>query len=337
MFIETSSSPTQPETCLVTGVAGFIGSHVAEALIAQGYHVRGVDAFVDFYPRVLKEGNLSQLRQAAAFQLIEADLRAADLGALLTGVDYVFHLAAQAGVRTSWGQSFAPYVEHNVLATQRLLEAARLSRVRRVIYASSSSVYGNAATMPAREDGHLLPLSPYGVTKLAGEHLCQVYAQEQSVPTISLRYFTVYGPRQRPDMAFHRFIRALLQEEPITIYGNGEQSRDFTYIGDIVAATLAAMRHGRPGACYNLGGGVQVTVNEVVSVLEQMTGKRARVSYQSRQRGDVAHTVADTTAARTELGFAPAWTLTDGLSNEVTWLAEQLARPVDLLCPQIFK
>lgn len=191
--------------------------------------------------------------------------------------------------------------------------------------------------MPAREDGSLLPLSPYGVTKLAGEHLCQVYAQEQSVPTVSLRYFTVYGPRQRPDMAFYRFIQALLQEQPITIYGNGEQSRDFTYIGDIVAATLAAMHHGRPGASYNLGGGVQVTINEVLGVLEKITGKRAHVSYQSRQRGDVAHTAADTTAARAELGFAPSWTLPEGLSSEVTWLAEQLTRSGNLLCSQIFK
>ncbi len=331
MFFGTSSYPSQQETCLVTGAAGFIGSHLAEALVARGYRVIGVDAFVDFYPRSMKEASLTQLRQAPTFQFIEADLRTADLVALLTGIDYVFHLAAQAGVCTSWGDGFTSYVEHNVLATQRLLEAAQKSGIRRVIYASSSSVYGNTPNLPAREDSHTSPISPYGVTKLAAEHLCRLYTVEHELPTISLRYFTVYGPRQRPDMAFHKFIRALLRDEPITVYGDGEQSRDFTYVGDIVAATLAAMRHGLPGACYNLGGGVHVTVNEVLLLLEQITRKRARVHHHPRQLGDAAHTAADTTAARTELGFAPACTLTDGLYMEVTWLTKQLAKPIGLL------
>ena len=316
----------QQETCLVTGAAGFIGSHLAEALVARGYRVIGVDAFVDFYARSMKEVNLRDLRQAPTFQFIEADLRTTDLVSLLTGVDYVFHLAAQAGVRTSWGDGFTAYVEHNVLATQRLLEAAQHRGVRRVIYASSSSVYGQTPSLPAHEDSPPLPISPYGVTKLAAEHLCRLYTSEHELPTISLRYFTVYGPRQRPDMAFHKFIHALLRDEPIPVYGDGEQSRDFTYVGDIVAATLAAMRHGVPGACYNLGGGVQVTVKEVLDLLEQLTGKRARLHHQPRQRGDVAHTAADTTAAHTDLGFAPAWTLPDGLYMEVVWLSKQLAK-----------
>jgi nucleoside-diphosphate-sugar epimerase len=316
----------QQETCLVTGAAGFIGSHLAEVLVAHGYRVIGVDAFVDFYPRAMKEANLRDLRQAPTFQFIEADLRTTDLVALLTGIDYVFHLAAQAGVRTSWGDGFTAYVEHNVLATQRLLEAAQQRGIRRVIYASSSSVYGETPTLPAREDSSPLPISPYGVTKLAAEHLCRLYTIEHELPTISLRYFTVYGPRQRPDMAFHKFIYALLRDEPINVYGDGEQSRDFTYVGDIVAATLAAMRQGVPGACYNLGGGVQVTVKEVVDLLEQLTGKRAWMHHHPRQRGDAAHTAADTTAARTDLGFAPAWTLSDGLHMEVVWLSNQLAK-----------
>lgn len=324
---------TSQETCLVTGAAGFIGSHLAEALVAQGHRVIGLDTFVDFYPRSNKETNLDQLRRSKAFQLVEADLRTADLAALLDGVDYVFHEAAQAGVRTSWGTGFASYVEHNVLATQRLLEAARQSQVQRVIYASSSSVYGNAATQPAREDSCLLPISPYGVTKLAAEYLCRLYTIEHGLPTISLRYFTVYGPRQRPDMAFHKFIRAILLGEPIVVYGDGEQSRDFTYVADIVTANLAAMHKGQPGSVYNLGGGNHATVNEVLRLLESITGEQARISYISRQLGDAAHTAADTTAARSELGFEPRFPLVEGLRREVDWLSSQLEtvlRPLSL-------
>ncbi len=313
------------EICLVTGAAGFIGSRLAEALAATGHRVIGMDSFVDFYPRAIKESNLAGLCRESQFQFIEDDLRSADLNQLLSGVDYVFHLAAQAGVRTSWGEGFASYVENNVLGTQRLLEAAKQNQVKRVIYASSSSVYGNAAIQPAREDSPTLPISPYGVTKLAAEHLCRLYSTEHGLPTISLRYFTVYGPRQRPDMAFHKFIRAILTDQPISIYGDGEQSRDFTYVGDIVTANLAAMQRGRDGACYNLGGGTHATVNEVLRLLEEITGKTARVNYQARQYGDAMHTAADTTAARNELGFSPRFTLEDGLRREVEWLGELLS------------
>ncbi len=318
--------PFQQGTCLVTGVAGFIGSHLAEALVARGYQVIGLDAFIDFYPRPMKETNLTALRQMPTFQFIEADLRSADLVALLKGIDYVFHLAAQPGVRTSWGDGFTSYVEHNVLVTQRLLDAAHKSGVRRVIYASSSSVYGNTPDLPMHEESRLLPISPYGVTKLAAEHLCRLYTIEHGLPTISLRYFTVYGPRQRPDMAFHKFIRALLRDEPIIVYSDGEQSRDFTYVDDIVSANLAAMQYGHPGACYNLGGGVQATINEVLDLLKLITGKQGQVRYYSRQFGDAAHTAADTKAARTELGFNPAVTLVDGLRKEVSWMAGLFSR-----------
>lgn len=312
------------EICLVTGVAGFIGSHLAEALVARGCRVIGVDALLDFYPPTMKQGNLTALRQESAFQFIQADLREINLDALLAGVDYVFHLAAQPGVRTSWGNGFSPYVEHNILVTQCLLEAAKRSHVSRVIYASSSSVYGNTPDLPAREHSPLLPISPYGVTKLAGEHLCRLYSLEYGLPTISLRYFSVYGPRQRPDMAFHKFIRAFLLDEPITIYGDGEQSRDFTYVDDIVTANLAAMHHGSPGGSYNVGGGVHVTVNEVLALLTTITGKRGNISYEPRQLGDAAHTLADTTAAREELGFAPSFPLIDGLRQEVRWMEKLL-------------
>ncbi len=314
-------------TCLVTGVAGFIGSQTAEALVARGHRVIGLDAFVDFYPRVIKEANLNSLRLSPNFSLVEADLRTADLSGLFQGVDCIFHLAAQAGVRTSWGEGFASYVENNVLGTQRLLEAARQSGVRRVVYASSSSVYGNAAIQPVREDSPTAPVSPYGVTKLAAEHLCRLYTTEHGLPTISLRYFTVFGPRQRPDMAFHKFIRAILLDEPIRVYGDGEQSRDFTYVADIVQANLAAMNHGRPGASYNLGGGTRVTVNEVLRLLDGILDKGTRIVHQSRQVGDAAHTSADTTAARHDLGFSPSYTLTEGLRMEAHWLEEMLAAP----------
>ncbi len=316
------------QSCLVTGVAGFIGSQTAEALASRGYRVIGVDAFVDFYARAIKESNLTALRTIPNFQFVEADLRTADMLRLVNGVDYVFHLSAQAGVRTSWGAGFTSYVEHNILATQRLLEAARQSGVKKLIYASSSSVYGNAALQPVREDSPALPISPYGVTKLAAEHLCRLYTTEHGLRTVSLRYFTVYGPRQRPDMAFHKFISAIQTGKPIAVYGNGEQSRDFTYVRDIVDANIAAMNQGKPGAVYNIGGGTSATINEVLSALEQIIGKKAHVAYESRQPGDAAHTSADTTAARLDLGFIPHFSLNDGLRMEANWLAELLATPI---------
>ena len=319
------TSGTTGTVCLVSGAAGFIGSHLAEALVQQGHRVRGVDAFVDFYPRTQKEANLAALRAQPAFTLIEADLCTADLAGLLDGVDVVFHLAAQAGVRTSWGAGFAAYVANNILATQRLLEQASKSGVRRVVYASSSSVYGNAVDLPAREDSLPAPISPYGVTKLAAEHLCRLYTTEYGLPTIALRYFTVYGPRQRPDMAFHRFIRAILQGETISIYGDGEQSRNFTYVGDTVAATLAAMDHGCPGACYNVGGGQRITINAVLGILEELTGKAAHLDYRPQQPGDAEHTAADTRAASRDLGFAPRWSLAAGLREEIQWVATRLS------------
>ena len=308
--------------CLVTGAAGFIGSHLAERLIAEGYEVVGVDCFTDYYPRPVKERNLAGLRNSDRFRFVEADLRTADLAALLEGVDCVFHLAAQAGVRASWGENFAVYTEHNVLATQRLLEAAKgrgIAKIAKFVYASSSSIYGDTPDLPMREDSLPHPISPYGVTKLAGEHLCQLYHANFGVPTVSLRYFTVYGPRQRPDMAFHRFIRAILEGEPLTVYGDGEQTRDFTYVSDAVEATLLAMRYASPGAIFNIGGGSQVSINYAIRLLERITGRKAIVDYQEAQHGDVRHTLADTSAAREVLGFAPKVGLEEGLRAQVTW------------------
>jgi nucleoside-diphosphate-sugar epimerase len=309
------------ERCLVTGVAGFIGSHLAEALLREGYEVVGLDDFSDYYGREIKESNLLALRAQSQFHFVEADLCSADLALYLKGVDHVFHHAAQAGVRASWGEAFRVYVDDNVLATQRLLEACRGSTVQRFIYASSSSIYGDIADLPIRESSPMRPVSPYGVTKLAAEHLCYLYRANFGLPTVALRYFTVYGPRQRPDMAFHRFISAIDQGRPITIYGDGEQTRDFTFVGDAVQANIRVLRTDavRDWHAWNIGGGSRVTVNQVVQLLEQIMGRPARLQHEGVQDGDVRHTWADTSAARKDLGFAPTTTLEEGLQAQVQW------------------
>jgi nucleoside-diphosphate-sugar epimerase len=306
---------------LVTGAAGFIGSNLAGRLLADGWQVTGVDCFTDYYARSIKERNLATLKDYPHFAFVEADLVAADLAALVAGVDTVFHEAGQAGVRASWGTSFEVYTHDNILATQALLEAVKGSDLRRFVYASSSSIYGDVETLPIREDTLPHPVSPYGVTKLAAEHLCNLYRVNWSVPTVSLRYFTVYGPRQRPDMAFHKFIRAMLRDEPFPLYGGGEQTRDFTFIDDVVEANVRAVG-APPGSVFNISGGSRVTVNQVIATLEELIGRPARLDRQGWQAGDQHHTWADASAARRELGFAPKVSLRDGLAAEVAWLRE---------------
>jgi len=308
------------KTCLVTGAAGFIGSHLCERLLREGYGVVGVDCFTDYYPREIKEGNLSGLRGRDGFRFIEAHLGEMDLDALLEGVSYVFHHAAQAGVTSSWGADFAIYTDLNILTTQKLLEAARqASALEKLVYASSSSVYGDTDELPLRETGALQPVSPYGVSKLAGEHLARLYARNFGVPTVSLRYFTVYGPRQRPDMAFHKFLRLIYSDKPILVYGDGEQTRDFTFISDAIQANLLAMKHGEAGSYFNIGGGSRVTVNHCIDLLRRITGRDVVVEHIARQHGDMRHTWADTTAARTVLGFEPRTSLEEGLAAEDAW------------------
>jgi UDP-glucose 4-epimerase len=308
---------------VVTGAAGFIGSHLVERLLAQGHEVTAVDAFVDYYPRAVKEGNLRQARAAGPrFALVEGALQSLDLRPLLSGAERVYHLAAQAGVRASWGREFERYTEHNVLATQRLLEAAVEAGVPRLVYASSSSVYGDSEALPLREDSPCRPVSPYGVTKLAAEHLCHLYARNLGLPVISLRYFTVYGPRQRPDMAFHRFLKASRDGRPLTVFGDGSQTRDFTYIEDIMAATLAAAEEGRPGRSYNVGGGERVALNDVLCLVREVTGRPLEVRREEPQKGDMRDTFADTSAARRDLGFEPMVALREGLAREWEWLKE---------------
>ena len=306
---------------LVTGVAGFIGSTLAECLLQHGADVAGIDSFTDYYARALKEANLSQLRTArSGFRFVESSIQGADLAGLLADRTHVFHLAAQAGVRRSWGSDFRVYTVNNVDATQVLLEACVGRPLERFVYASSSSVYGDDVPLPMREDALPRPVSPYGVTKLAAEHLCSLYWLNFQVPAVSLRYFTVYGPRQRPDMGFHKFLRATLRGEPIVVYGDGEQTRDFTYVGDAVEANLLAATRGSCGGVYNIGGGSRVTVNEVLAMIGRVTGRTPEVVHHPAQKGDMRHTFADTTRARLDLGFAARVGLEEGLTAEYRWL-----------------
>ncbi|HEY2775646.1 MAG TPA: NAD-dependent epimerase/dehydratase family protein [Candidatus Binatia bacterium] len=307
---------------LVTGAAGFIGSTLAESLLAAGHEVVGIDCFLDYYPRAAKEGNLAAIRENRRFRFLEASLVDADLGPVVDGVDWVFHQAAQAGVRSSWGEDFRIYSDNNVYATQRLLEACRAVALKKFVYASSSSVYGDTTDLPMRETSMPRPVSPYGVSKLAAEHLVWLYWKNFAVPTVSLRYFTVYGPRQRPDMAFHRFIFSVMDDRPIVLFGDGEQSRDFTYVGDIVAANVSAAESEASGRVYNLGGGSRTTVNDVIACIGRLVGREPRVDHRPMQKGDVRHTSADTSAARAEIGFAPVVDLDEGLARQVAWQKE---------------
>lgn len=312
----------ESKAALVTGAAGFIGSHLAERLLVEGWLVTGVDCFTDYYSRSAKEQNLATLIGRPGFAFVEADLVSADLRPLLAGKAVVFHQAGQAGVRASWGEQFELYTRNNILATQRLLEAVKGSDLHRFVYASSGSIYGDAKALPITEETIPQPVSPYGVTKLAGEHLCHLYHVNSAVPTIRLRYFTVYGPRQRPDMAFHKFIRAMLRGERIPVYGDGEQTRDFTHISDVVEASVRAI-DAPAGRVFNVAGGSRVTVNHVIGTLEELVGQPALVDRQERQAGDQRHTWADTSAARETLGYVPRVGLHEGLATEVDWLRER--------------
>jgi UDP-glucose 4-epimerase len=306
---------------LVTGAAGFIGSHLTAALLDRGAAVVGVDAFTDYYPRTLKEKNLEENRLREGFRFAETSIQSADLPALLDGVTHVFHLAAQAGVRKSWGRDFRTYTVNNVEATQLLLEACVGRQIERFVHASSSSVYGDRAPIPMREDALPQPVSPYGVTKMAAEQLGYLYHVNYGLPVVAMRYFTVYGPRQRPDMAFHRFIAASLNDEPIALYGDGEQTRDFTFVSDAIAATVAAGERGVNGRSYNIGGGSRVSMNDVIRIIERVAGKPLKINREGAQRGDMRDTYADTSLARADLGFAPKVSLEEGIHAEYRWLA----------------
>jgi UDP-glucuronate 4-epimerase len=306
---------------LVTGCAGFVGSHLTEALLADGVHVRGVDCLNDNYAASEKLENLAVARLEERFELHALDVATADVDRLLDGVDVVYHLAAEPGVRSSWGRRFDRFVHNNVEATQRLLEALRNRPGVRLVYASSSSIYGESERLPTHEDAAPRPLSPYGVTKLAGEQLCRVYHVNHGVDTVALRFFTVYGPRQRPDMAFRRFCEAAARGGRIELFGDGRQSRDFTYVGDVVTAIRAAAgAEGAAGRAYNIGGGSPVSVNAALEELAAIAGRPLDVRRSGPEAGDVSHTAADSTRARNELGFEPVTGLAEGLRAEYEWV-----------------
>jgi UDP-glucuronate 4-epimerase len=306
---------------LLTGSAGFIGSTLTERLLADGHTVVGVDALTDYYDPALKRRNLDAIA-GPGFDFVEGDLNEVDLAPLLDGIDVVFHLAGQPGVRASWGDTFGDYIERNVRSTQRLLEACKVAGTGRFVYASSSSIYGDAQRFPTEEDDLPAPISPYGVTKLAGEHLVRLYAKAFGLSTVSLRYFTIYGPRQRPDMAFNRFIGAALSGGAIKIFGDGEQVREFTYVGDCVEATYAGATRGESGAVYNIAGGSETTVNDVIGVIGELTDRPPRVEYQEAMKGDARRTGADISRARADLGYEPQVDLREGLARQVAHAEE---------------
>jgi nucleoside-diphosphate-sugar epimerase len=304
---------------LVTGCAGFIGSHVVERLLKEGHEVMGVDSFDVYYSRGQKEKNLMNILLHPQFKLVEDNLSTMALVKVLKGTEAVIHLAAQPGVRGSWGSSFHRYVTNNIQVTQRLLEESKGNKLKRFVYASSSSVYGDVGEV-LNEDMKCAPKSPYGVTKLAAENLCQLYHQEYKMPTVSLRFFSVYGPGQRPDMAFHRFCQNILRDAPLTIYGDGKQVRDFTYVDDVAQIVTAALTADVAGQIVNVGGGSPCTLLEAATVLEEISGKPCAKTFLERQKGDVLSTRADTAKLERLFGVKPMTPLRDGLAREWEWM-----------------
>ncbi len=309
-----------PARLVVTGAAGFIGSHLCRALVGQGHSVVGVDCFTDYYDVRMKRANIEDLVSDKRFRLVDDSLTTVDLDPILKEATGVFHLAAQAGVRRSWGTEFEHYIENNVRATQRLCEALRRRGGIKLVYSSSSSVYGQTASLPMKEDHPTRPRSPYGVTKLAGEALCLLYGANYGIPVVALRYFTVYGPAQRPDMAFHKFLKGALEGAPLEVYGSGNQTRDFTFVGDAVAANLAALDYEGSGTVFNIGGGSRVSLNHVLDVIGRVTNRTLDVRYVEEQKGDVMHTFADISAAASELGYAPRVAIEEGIVQEMEWV-----------------
>ncbi len=307
---------------VVTGAAGFIGSVLSERLIAAGHAVTGIDCFHPYYDKAIKQSNLKNLRASGAFTFLESNLLETTPEFFLT-CDIIFHLAGQPGVRASWGESFSEYVVNNIQVTQRLLEIVKQApSLRKFVFASSSSVYGSCRDHPLKEDACLRPVSPYGVTKLAAENLCSIYRDSYGVPVTSLRYFTAYGPRQRPDMAFHKFFRAILEKKPITVFGDGTQTRDFTFVSDIAEATMAAGLTFAPESCrtMNIGAGKSIPLNRVFDYLAEITGRKPILQFRGEERGDMRDTLADITTAREVLGFSPRVEVYDGLKQQYEWM-----------------
>ena len=305
---------------LVTGAAGFIGSTLTDRLLSEGWNVRGADSFTPYYDPAAKRANIGHLQDVASFELCEVDLANTELAPLIDDVDVVFHLAGQPGVRLSWSDGFHDYSEANIEVTQRLLEAVRERPLRRFVYASSSSVYGDVDTVPTDEDHPTRPYSPYGVTKLAGEHLCSAYGRNFNVPTTSVRYFTVYGPRQRPDMAFHRLIEAALGGQSFPLYGDGKQIRDVTFVDDIVEATyLAAITDLAAGTMMNAAGGDSMELLDVIKLAGELAGSPIDLDWRDAQPGDVRRTGGSVERARELLGWTPKIDLRAGIERQIAW------------------
>jgi UDP-glucose 4-epimerase len=315
----------------VTGCAGFIGSNVVDALLEKGHDVIGIDCFTDYYPRAIKERNLEGALRDKHFTLIDKDIMGMES---YPDVDYVFHLAAQAGVRASWGKTFDTYVHNNIQATQRLLEFYKGTGLKKFVYSSSSSVYGDAK-LPMSEESLLKPVSPYGVSKLASENLCYLYHKNYRVPTVSLRYFTVYGPRIRPDLAINKFVNAILNDEEIVIYGDGTQTRDFTFVGDVVRANILAAESDVVGDVFNIGGGNRISVNELIRDIEAILHRDARVRHIEKQKGDVEDTWADVSKAKAALSWQPEVRISRGLGKYIDWYMgnEELTTPLVVHSP----
>ena len=311
---------------IVTGAAGFIGSHIVDRLLALGHDVTGVDCFTDYYDRASKEANIREARGHTRFQLLEDDLVTMDLPALLDGANYVFHQAGQAGVRPSWGAHFAGYLRNNIDTTQRLLEAAKDAALTKFVFASSSSIYGDAKALPVTEETIPQPISPYGVTKLAAEHLCSLYAKIYELPTVSLRYFTVFGPRQRPEMAIQHFLSACRNGETVTMFGDGTQTRDFTFVGDIVEANVRAME-APSSAVINVCGGSRISLKDLLELIQETSGRQLHIEREPPAQGDAKHTFGDNSLARRMLGFKPQTALAEGVAAQWRWLNDLATAP----------
>lgn len=300
---------------LVTGCAGFIGSNLSDFLLKKGYEVTGIDSLTDYYSSEIKISNIETALKNKNFNFIERDIL--DFKKF-PQVDVVFHMAAQAGVRSSWGEYFVTYISNNIEATQKLLEYYKDQKIKKFIYSSSSSVYGDSK-LPMNEESLLKPVSPYGVSKLAAENLCYLYWKNYSVPTISLRYFTVYGPRQRPDMAINKFVDSIINQEEIVVFGDGEQTRDFTYIGDVINLIIKAAYSKFEGEIFNVGGGNKISVNDLINEIQKIVGIQSIVKYEEKQKGDVKNTLSDVRKTKKLLGWEPKTDVTSGLRNYIEW------------------
>ena len=307
---------------IVTGVAGFIGSHLAERLLLLGHEVTGIDCFSGYYDIKAKEKNIENLLKKNKFNLIKENIFNADLDKLIGGADYVFHEAAQPGIAASW-ENTDEYIRNNIFSTLKMLDASKKANVRKFILASSSSVYGQLSIYPFRESFPVRPISPYAMTKLMAEELCNMYHQEDKLPTVVLRYFTVYGPRQRPDMAIYKLIKAALKGGEFVLFGGGIQERDFTYISDVVMATIRAGDSGKPGETYNIGSGASVSMLELIRIIETFTGKNINIKHQADPKGDMRKTLADIAKAQKELGYAPQINIKEGIAKQIEWMRNQ--------------